>query len=192
MPRHDVRMMLHDAEHDLVAGLKAGREIGLRREIDRFGSPPRVDDFVGMGRVQKPLYARAPLLVSLRRGARKIMHAAMHIGVFRGRERSHRIQHLHRLLRRRGVVEIDELLAVDLDGENWKITPQFCNVVGRHVLAQLCAHGSSPSRRESLISSLRQRASCTASPPKPSTASSRNPRMRRPRASVSGMPRERR
>ena len=37
-----------------------------------------------------------------------------------------------------GVVA-DDVVAVDLDGENWKITPQFCNVVGRHVLAQLCA-----------------------------------------------------
>ena len=53
-------------------------------------------------------------LEGLRRGIGEIMQAAMHIGVFVLIGVGHALDHLPRLLRRGGIVEIDERLAVDL------------------------------------------------------------------------------
>src|SRR5262245_5683463 len=51
----------------------------------------------------------------------EIMQAAMDIGVFAALGARDRIEHGARLLRRGAIIEIDELLAVHLAGENGKI-----------------------------------------------------------------------
>ena len=50
MPGHDIGVMLHDREHDLVAGPDAVAPEGLRHEVDRFGRAAREDDLVGCAR----------------------------------------------------------------------------------------------------------------------------------------------
>ena len=45
MPRHDVGMVLHDREHDLVARLDALAAEGIGHQIDRLGGVAGKDDF---------------------------------------------------------------------------------------------------------------------------------------------------
>ncbi len=60
----------------------------------------------------RDLVARA--LIGFGRGIGEIMQAAMHVGVFGLVRLLHAVEHGVRLLRRRGVVEIDQRLAIDL------------------------------------------------------------------------------
>ena len=46
MPGHDVGMMLHHRQHDLVARLDLRREIGIGDQIDRLGAALGEDDLV--------------------------------------------------------------------------------------------------------------------------------------------------
>jgi hypothetical protein len=47
VPGHDVRVMLHDGDHDLVAGLDVGLAPGRRHEVDRLGGVAGEDDLFG-------------------------------------------------------------------------------------------------------------------------------------------------
>jgi hypothetical protein len=57
------------------------------------------------------------------------MQPAMHVGVLRGVGQIQPIEHGLRLLRRGGVVEIDERLAVNLGGEDGEIRADAVHVV---------------------------------------------------------------
>ena len=61
MPRHDVGMVLHDREHDLVAGLDALAAERIGDEIDRLGGVAGEDDlFLALGvEERRDLLARA-------------------------------------------------------------------------------------------------------------------------------------
>ena len=50
VPGHDVRVMLHDGDHDLVAGLDVGLAPGRRHEVDRLGGVAGEDDLFGTRR----------------------------------------------------------------------------------------------------------------------------------------------
>ena len=130
MPRHDVGMMLHDREHDLVAGLDALAAERIGDEIDRFRGVAGEDDlFLAPGIEEgRDLLARA--LVGLGRLIGEIMQAAMHIGVLRRIGLMQPVEHGVRLLRRGGVVEIDQRLAIDLRREDREIRADAVDVIG--------------------------------------------------------------
>ena len=67
--------------------------------------------------------------VSLGRLVGEIMQPAMHVGVLRGVGLLQPIEHRARLLRRGGVVEVDERLAVNLLGQNREIRPDAAHVI---------------------------------------------------------------
>ena len=66
-----------------------------------------------MRRIEKPLKGGARLFVDLRRALAEPVDAAMDVGVLLGVVAGQAIDHGLRLLRRRGVVEVHERLAVD-------------------------------------------------------------------------------
>src|ERR1700722_17648586 len=61
MPRHDVGMVLHDREHDLVARLYALAAEGVGDEVDRLGGVAGEDDlFLARGiEERRHLFTRA-------------------------------------------------------------------------------------------------------------------------------------
>src|SRR5438552_18718859 len=65
MPRHDIGMMLHDAEHDLIARLYAGREKSGSDQIDRFRAALGEDDLILAVRIEETLHPPAGLFVAL-------------------------------------------------------------------------------------------------------------------------------
>ena len=85
MPGHDVGVMLHHRQHDLVARLDAGRKEGIGDQIDRLGAALGEDDLVFVRRTQEFLHRAAGGFISVGGRARQIMHAAMDIGVIGAR-----------------------------------------------------------------------------------------------------------
>ena len=73
-----------------------------------------------------------------RRGVRHEVQAAMHVGVGRLHRPRHRVDHRPRFLRRGGVVEVDQRLAVDLLRQDRELRPDRLDVVGG--LEDGCVH----------------------------------------------------
>src|SRR5579872_364725 len=119
------------------------------------------------------------------------MHPPMDIGVFAGREVAHRVQNLARLLRRSGVVEIDQRLAVDFLGQYLEILARCAGIEGRLDAGQ-GRHNAFTIARGKASSTDCQKVSRIASFSMPSTASLRKARRSMLRASFSGIPRARR
>ena len=84
MPGHDVGMVLHDREHDLVARLDALATERVGDQIDRLGGVAGEDDLFRPGGVEEALHGLARAFVGLGRLVRQIMQAAMHVGVLLG------------------------------------------------------------------------------------------------------------
>src|SRR6185295_6877734 len=153
-------MMLHDGDHDLVAGLDVGLAPGRRHEIDRLGGIAGKDDLFGTRSVEELCYLGAATLVSLGRRVGEVMQAAMYVGVFALVGFRHAVEHGGRLLRGSGVVEIDQRLAVNLHRQRGEILPHagdvICTVGNRRMLchplasSQRCAAAMASSRRSSL------------------------------------------
>ena len=76
---------------------------------------PRVKmHLVRLARVDEPLNLVARAFVIARRLLAQVMHAAMDVGVLRGVIARDRVDHGLRLLRGRGVVQIDQRASVNL------------------------------------------------------------------------------
>ena len=104
--------------------------VALRVKIDLFVAR-RVEELRDLG---------AAALIGLGRGIGEIMQAAMHVGVFALVGLRHAVEHGIRLLRRGGVVEIDQRLAIDLHGERRKILAHAGDIIGTVLDCRMRAH----------------------------------------------------
>ena len=82
MPGHDVGMVLHDREHDLVAGLDVRLAPGRRHEVDRLGGVAGEDDLLVAPGVEEFCDLGAAAFIGFGRRIGEIMQPAMHVGVF--------------------------------------------------------------------------------------------------------------
>ena len=130
MPRHDIGVVLHDREHDLVAGLDALAAERIGDEIDRLGGVAGEDDLFLAPGIEEGRDFLARALVGLGRLVGEIMQAAMHIGVLRRIGLVQAVEHGARLLRRGRVVEIDQRLAINLHRQDRKIRADAVDVIG--------------------------------------------------------------
>ena len=117
--------MLHFREQNHVAGLEIFCAPGTGDEIDAFGRAAREDDFVGAFGVDEFCGAGAGGFKRVRRAVAQFMDAAMDVGVVVLVIMHQRVNHRAGLLRRGGVVEINQRLAVDLLVQDRKIRAQF-------------------------------------------------------------------
>ena len=121
IPGHDVGMVLHDGEHDLVALADMRAAIGAGHEVDGLGGVAGEDDLGVGARVDEAAHRLARLLEIGGGEVAEIMQPAMDVGVFLSVGALDGVEHRFRLLRRGAVVEIDERLAVDLLREDREI-----------------------------------------------------------------------
>ena len=193
VPGHDVGMVLHDREHDLVAFPDMGQTERGRDEVHRFGGRTGEDDLVGGSGVEEGAHLLARALEGLGRGIGEIVETAMHVGIFGLVGGGDAIDHGPRFLRRGRVVEIDERLAVGRQGEGREVPADRLDVIGgqasgglgvAHVSHRPCWRSHCPTRP--FISSL------TESIDTVSIASAAKASSSRACASRSGMPRARR
>ena len=82
MPRHDVGVVLHDRQHDLVALADVRHAEAIGDGVDRRGRVGGEDDLVGARRVEEAAHRLARLLIGVGRGIRQEMQAAMDVGIF--------------------------------------------------------------------------------------------------------------
>jgi hypothetical protein len=131
MPGHDVGVVLHDREDDLVPLPDQARPAhGGGHEVVGLGRVAGEDDLVCGGRVEELARGLARALEPFGRGVGHVVQAAMDVGVAGLHAGDHRVDHRPRLLRRGGVVEIDQRLAVDLFREDRELLPDRLDVVG--------------------------------------------------------------
>ncbi|MCY1203121.1 hypothetical protein D9M72_146200 [compost metagenome] len=199
LPRHDIGMVLHRADQDLVARAQTLAE-SCRHQVDRLGGAAHEHDFFAPGGVDQVSHCVARGLIGICGALAQGMHAAVDIGVERGIVMRFGIDHALRLLGGGGVVQIDQRLAVDGLAQDREILPQPLylragdrqRLLHGHQFMRRRAHGSSftgsGSRpRKSVSSRVRNGAG-----PSRLTTSSAKAKVSRARASASSIPRERR
>ena len=130
VPGHDVGVVLHDREHDLVALADSHAAERAGDEVDRLGGVAGEDDLLGAAGIEEAAHGLARLLEALRRRVGEVVQAAVHVGVLEAVGVIHRLDHRARLLRRGAVVEIDERLAVDLAEQDREVGADALDVVG--------------------------------------------------------------
>ena len=120
LPRHDVGVVLHRGEDDLIARFQKAFTEGGGHEVEAFGRPPGEDDFGrGTGVDEAPHRLACPF-VQVGGALGEEVHTAVHVGVGLVVLRRHGFHHATRLLGGGGVVEVDERTVVDFaskDGE---------------------------------------------------------------------------
>src|SRR5579872_701383 len=190
MPRHNIRMVLHDGQDDFIAFMDMVETETRRHEIDRLGRVTREDDLLMRRSIQETPHTLARRLVTFRRGISEIMQAAVHVGIFMLIGLAQPIEHLPRLLCRGGVIEIDKRLAIRTLGKDRKIRPESLDVIGRYDFLG-DGHEMLPARTASQPRALPRSTSRNASSATRSIASKPKASSNIASASVSGMPRAR-
>ncbi len=116
--------MLHFREQNHVAGLEVFCSPRTRDEIDAFGRAARENDFVGAFGIDEFRGAGARGFKRVRGAIAQFVDAAMDVGVVVLVIMHERVNHRARFLRRGGVVEINQRLAVDFLIQDRKILSQ--------------------------------------------------------------------
>ena len=128
LPRHQVGVMLHLADEDVVARPDEPFAPGIGHGVERRGGAGREDHLLLLGGPDPPGDPGAGLLVGLGGLLGEEMHAAMDVGILPTHETVDRLDHRPGLLRRGAAVQIDERPAVDLAGENRELLAYLIDV----------------------------------------------------------------
>lgn len=123
LPGHDVGVVLHGGDNDLVAGLHAGVAKGGCDEVDRFGRAAGEDDLVRGAGVQEGLYRPARFFVRFGGPLTQVMDAPVYVGVQGVIPLFDSLDHAAGLLGGGAVVQVDERLAVYLFLQDREIVP---------------------------------------------------------------------
>ena len=114
-------MVLEHRRDDHVSRTTVLRAIRLGDKVERLRRIAGKDHFAARRCVEQRGNGIARRFEGIRALHAKRVDAAMHVGIRRGVEARHGIEHLLRLLRRRGRVEIGQWLSVQFPRENRKI-----------------------------------------------------------------------
>lgn len=112
LPGHQIAVVLHLGGQDHIACLEVRTSPGLGDEVDALCCSAGEDDLF-LARIEEGGHLAACGLILIRRTIAQFMQAAMHIRIVTLVVAHESIDHLAGLLRGRGVVEIDERMAVD-------------------------------------------------------------------------------
>jgi hypothetical protein len=132
LPGHDVGVVLHRRDDNLVAGAQKGAAEGGGDEVDGFGGATHEDDLVGPRGIDEAAHPLACRLVEVGGAVAEEMHAAVGVGVVLQVVAAHGLDNLDRLLRRRGTVEVGEPAAAHRTCEQRKVVAQPMKVSLRH------------------------------------------------------------
>ena len=131
MPGHDVRVVLHLRDDNLVAFFQMVHRPAIGDGVDRLGRALGENDLLHAFGIDERAHLLARRLIGFRCGIGQIMQAAMHIGIFVGIGVCHRVNNGLRLLRRGAVVEIDQRLAIHFARENREVGADGLDVEGK-------------------------------------------------------------
>ena len=116
LPRHDVGVVLHLGDHDLVALAQLARTPRPGHQVDGLGGV--LGEHQRLARVVDEARSRcAPGLKAIGGLCRHLVHATVHVGVGLAVVRVHRVQHHLRLLRGGRRIEVVQRAAVGPRGD---------------------------------------------------------------------------
>ena len=121
LPGHDVGVVLHGRDDDLVARPQVLPAVALGHQIDPLGGPTGEDDLPIVRRVQELPHAGAPALVRLGRHLAEEMDPTVHVGVLLRVVAHQGVQDRLRLLGGGGVVQVHQRLPVDFRPQNGEV-----------------------------------------------------------------------
>ena len=121
LPRHNVRVMLHDRNNDLIAFRHELVAEGTDHQIQCLGSAAGEDNLLCLPGIDKLPHRLARRFVQVGGLLREVMNATMHVGIHVKIFVSHGIKHAQRLLCRCSIVEIDQRPVVNRTGKDRKI-----------------------------------------------------------------------
>ena len=131
VPGHDIGVMLHLGDDDLVA--RPDRLAETRRhQIDRLGPTLGPDDLIRAFGIQEPRHGLARRLEGLGRLIGQGVQAAVDVGVGVLHRRRQGVDHRPRLLRRGGRVQIDERPAVHRPRQDRELGARGAGIKGGH------------------------------------------------------------
>ena len=148
VPGHDVGVVLHLGEDDLVPG-RQGLPQAAGHEIERVCAAAGENDLRGRWRVEEGRDLAARRLIGIGCEIGKRVKAAMHVSIGRFGKLANGIENRLWLLCRGGIVEIDQRLAVDLACKDGEVRANIRDVEGA-VTAAHCRgarHDRFPSAR---------------------------------------------
>jgi len=116
------------AENHLVSRAETCTAERLGHQIDAFGGVAREDDLARRGGVDEALHRRAGVLERFGGALAEQMDAAVYVHVVLAVVGHQRVEHRTRLLRRRGVVQVHERLAVHGLPKNGKVLADAAHV----------------------------------------------------------------
>ena len=128
LPRHDVRVVLHDGDHDLVTGTELRRQ-RVRGEVERLGGVLREDDLFGTRGPDEGGHGPPRPLERGRRLRAQHVHGAGDVGVVLEVVGRDRVDDLTRLLARVAGVEVGQRVRADLAGQDREVPPYRLDVV---------------------------------------------------------------
>ena len=114
LPRHDIRVVLHRADDDLVASGDEGFASGRCDEVDGLRSTTGEDKPFGRGRSDEVSDTTARSFVVLGRDLAEVVHTTMDVGIGRIIGLLDGLNDAARLLSGRSIVEVNEGLTIDL------------------------------------------------------------------------------
>ena len=148
LPGHDVGVVLHGAEQDLVACGQARSAPALRHQVDRLGGAAGEHDLVGARGVEEALHRGACAVVELGGVLRQPVHAAVDVGVGLAVEARLGLDHRRRLLCGGAVVEVGEAAAMHRPRQDGEVGGEVQDGRLRAGIAR-SVHSSSSSRAPS-------------------------------------------
>ena len=141
LPGHDVGVVLHGGEQDLVALLDVDPAVGLGHEVDGLGGAAGPDDLLDGAGADEPSHLLPGGLVEIGGLLAEGAHAAVDIGVLLPLVLGHALDDCQRHLAAHGAVEVDHGLAVQHPGQQGEIPADRGEVEG----VEDRAHAKSPS-----------------------------------------------
>ena len=128
LPGHDIRVVLHRTDQNLVSAFHARPPVTLGHQIDRFGGTAG-ENYLCRGRSidQRPdLLAGA--IEAVAGTLAEPVYAAVHIGIVVMVELSHRVDHASGFLGGGAVIEVYQRVPVNLLVQYREITTQRCRI----------------------------------------------------------------
>ncbi len=124
MPRHDVAVMLHLGEQDHIARLDELAAPRLRHEVDALRGAACEHNLVRVLGIDELRHPRARRLEGVGRTVAQLVDAAVDVRIVPLVIAHQRLNHRPRLLRRGGVVQVNERMPVDALVEDGKVAAQ--------------------------------------------------------------------
>ena len=128
LPRHDVGVVLHGGDDDLVALFDVLAAPGTGDQVDAFGGAADEDQLVGGRGIQEMPGLDARLFVGRGGALAQFVHAAMDVGAIHLVEMADGVDHHGGLLRGGGAIQVDQRLAVNRLLEDREILADFFDV----------------------------------------------------------------